>query len=63
MQAIDCIYCIYTYEVNSGMIFPEREFDHGPPKRQAGQIGESAPGETFRQKDWEKDCILNLVLK
>ena len=45
------------------MIFLKRELPGQPPKRQTGieKNGET-PDETFRQKDGERDYILNLVL-
>ena len=45
------------------MIFLKRELPGQPPKRQTGieKNGEK-PDETFRQKDGERDYILNLVL-
>ena len=50
-------------EKKSGMIFLKRELPGQPPKRQTGieKNGEK-PDETFRQKDGERDYILNLVL-
>ena len=57
------------------MIFLKRELPGQPPKRQTGIEkngekpdesracdGERMQGETFRQKDGERDYILNLVL-
>ena len=45
------------------MIFLKRALPGQPPKRQTGieKNGEK-PDETFRQKDGERDNILNLVL-
>ena len=45
------------------MIFLKRELVRQPPKRQTGiEKNEEKPDETFRQKDGERDYILNLVL-
>ena len=53
------------YEKNiCGMMFSKRELN-GSAAEEASRTdeGEHLAGETFRQKDWEKDRILNLVLK
>ena len=53
------------YEKNiRGMMFSKRELN-GSAAEEASRDdgGEHDLGETFRQKDWKKDCILNLVLK
>lgn len=46
------------------MMFLKRELEY-PAAEEASRAcdGERMQGETFRQKDWEKDRILNLVLK
>jgi len=46
------------------MIFLKRELPGQPPKRQTGieKNGEK-PDETFRQKDGERDYILNLTVR
>jgi hypothetical protein len=45
------------------MIFLKRELPGQPPKRQTGiEKNVEKPDETFRQKDGERDYILNLVL-
>ena len=57
------IYKFSITEKKSGMIFLKSELPGQPPKRQTGieKNGEK-PDETFRQKDGERDYILNLVL-
>ena len=45
------------------MIFLKRELPGQPPKRQTGtEKNVEKPDETSRQKDGERDYILNLVL-